>query len=79
MDVRLRLPWSPATVAVEPHHIQPSSSGAAAADGWRETLQSAGNQLIGLREIDMVPAADPPPPPTVHQSGSAISPLIGQH
>lgn len=48
------------------------------ADGWGPTLQSGGNQLIGLREIDMVPAANPSSPLTVHQSGSAITPLIGQ-
>lgn len=33
------------------------------ADGWGPTLQSGGNQLIGLREIDMVPAANPSSPP----------------
>ena len=48
------------------------------ADGWGPTLQSGGNQLIGLREIDTVPAANPSFPLTVHQSRSAITPLIGQ-
>lgn len=33
------------------------------ADGWGPTLQSGGNQLIGLREIDMVPAPNPSSPP----------------
>lgn len=47
------------------------------ADGWGPTLQSGGKQLIGLREIDMVPAANPSLPLTVHQSRSAITPLIG--
>lgn len=48
------------------------------ADGWGPTLQSGGNQLIGLREIDMLPAANPSSPLTVHQSHTAITPLIGQ-
>lgn len=48
------------------------------ADGWGPTLQSGGKQLIGLREIDMVPAANPSFPLTVQQSRSAITPLIGQ-
>lgn len=48
------------------------------ADGWGPTLQSGGNQLIGLKEIDMVPAANPSFLLSVHQSHSAITPLIGQ-
>lgn len=48
------------------------------ADGWGPTLQSGGNQLIGSREIDTVLAANPSSPLTVHQSRSAITPLIGQ-
>lgn len=58
-----RLPWSPTTST-----RQLSALRATVADGWGATLQSAGNQLIGLREIDMVPAADPHPTPTPTQS-----------
>lgn len=48
------------------------------ADGWGPTLRSAGNQLIGLREIDIVLAANSSSPLAVHQSRSAITPLIGR-
>lgn len=47
------------------------------ADGWGPTTQSGGKQLIGLREIDMVPAANPSLLLTLHQSRPAITPLIG--
>lgn len=48
------------------------------ADGWGPTLQSGANQLIGWREIDMLPAEIPSSRLAVHQTPATITPLIGQ-